>query len=966
MPASSAPSKKSKKGKSVGGFLENLAGDAKDIGVGIVTGTYALGKSAVHDAGDYLDGGSHNYQLDDIGRGIASSYKKAYSPLASGDYRTFWNQFYKHPGNYLLDLTGAASGVGSLAGAAGRVAVGANVGAKTGAKLAGLRAVDDATFQSLKHQPGMRPLATSGGGRYLAKTAPIKSRISGEELAAIPLPRNAASRVRVRGREAAYRQLPKSKEHEGVLRSAATYFEPDRRGKRIAETPANRKWDREAMADKIAARGALRQLSKHERTALFYRLPGVTSATRLAALVQYRKTKLAELAQVTDPKQAKAAKLTTRQILADLEVLADKRVVDAITQPNAKVLAAQDILHTLGERVNNAKITKGIAPTDVQMRQRMVLDAIGVTPDEGEKLTVVSYSMKPGGKGKKSGATGLVDPKLGSDKKSTGKAFAEARYKHDPAKIIESFDEEIAHLRVVDRFTRAIETAAPFDPEKHAAGVARGDLKIIGQGKDAGLAVRAVDFLEQELRPLADDVEGIEVQQHVDALKELFDGEPKVMSVGAHKELVSQLRGADGLISKLTKRPTATWRTFTLSLKGSFYVNNFLGNLILSVLAYGPRGVLAPFGAAAYGKGSLGRKIDESAADLKRTGFAVDNADAAKAGAGNTLVERGVNNVGDFIVNLSAKGTENNFRRGAFALETKRFVRQYRKNERAQGNDVSFDDAVDAIFNDPDAVDQIAERVYGNMLDYSKLTPLERDKIRPVYPFWNFLRSMTGRTVRLAQDEPWKLVVIDQISEYGLEQNEAEFGELPPHLRGIIGYGESEDGRPRVLQTIGANPLTAPMDAIGQAQGLLGQPNAGGAENPLAAINPFVRAPMEAMFRKDAFLGRDLPEDQSTAELWAKQTARGFPQVAMAERYFNPTLTPAVEKSGQDVLRQYGGLPTGTLDQAAIARQRVYQQQAEVRALISQRRSELRVDAARDKYERDGFGDTIRGIVSHA
>lgn len=90
-------------GKSVTGFVGNLAGGVRDIG----TGLYGLAEAAGHDIGEALTPGHTGYQLDDIGAAlpgaIVEDYKDRYGALLQGDF----DVLYDRPADFGLDALGA-------------------------------------------------------------------------------------------------------------------------------------------------------------------------------------------------------------------------------------------------------------------------------------------------------------------------------------------------------------------------------------------------------------------------------------------------------------------------------------------------------------------------------------------------------------------------------------------------------------------------------------------------------------------------------------------------------------------------------------------------------------------------------------------------------------------------------------------------------------------------------------------
>jgi len=427
----------------------------------------------------------------------------------------------------------------------------------------------------------------------------------------------------------------------------------------------------------------------------------------------------------------------------------------------------------------------------------------------------------------------------------------------------------------------------------------------------------------------------------------LKEGSPGVVLPTPHyTELVGQFKGARGILEKITDGLgvlTKPWRHIVLSLKGSFYVNNFIGNLFLGMVAYGPRFVLdtAQESMPAALRGRTSRAISEGVSDLERTAGARNIADASRTHRLNIISRLGEK--------VSSKGvllTEDNFRRAGFRVNLRRKVDEYRATQPG----MSRHEAVEAIMNDRNAVDQLAEATYGDLLDYSKLTPVEKELLLPAMPFWNFTRAMTGRTIRMTLDEPWKMRVLLYFGESGLEANEDALPsdlELPEYLKGLILLDPTGD-LPRVLSTYGMNPFVAPVDMAMQIGGVFGKTE--GSMNPLASFNPFLKVPLEAVFNKDVFYGNEIENFDGTAPesylgRLSAQAQKNIPQWAMLQRYENPSTMPTVIRDAGDTWLQYAGIPVGDLSPDNIRRGR---QIAEAMEASEKASRERRVERRRE------------------
>lgn len=185
----SAPAKKTAEHH---GILHNLLTEIADTARGIGPGLWAMGKAVAHDTKDAVDGGGHNFQLDDIGRAIGANYAKRYGMLAHGDVKGFLQQINDHPLSFILDFTGAGGGLGGIVGKVGEAAAISGAAAREGslaakaARAAGFveRGAEDAQGVSNLERAARAYGATSKEVRQGARSGLVrKVRAVGEDAA---------------------------------------------------------------------------------------------------------------------------------------------------------------------------------------------------------------------------------------------------------------------------------------------------------------------------------------------------------------------------------------------------------------------------------------------------------------------------------------------------------------------------------------------------------------------------------------------------------------------------------------------------------------------------------------------------------------------------------------------------------------------------------------------------------------
>lgn len=109
-------------------------------------------------------------------------------------------------------------------------------------------------------------------------------------------------------------------------------------------------------------------------------------------------------------------------------------------------------------------------------------------------------------------------------------------------------------------------------------------------------------------------------------------------------------------------------------------------------------------------------------------------------------------------------------------------------------------------------------RVSESMGNYQKMTPFEKNYVRAAYPFYAWLRHITGVTVRgLRPDNITRTMILAQAVNILGEPNEYE-EMLPGWAGGDIHVGFDDEGVPRFLATRGLNPFAdvlAPLEVGG-------------------------------------------------------------------------------------------------------------------------------------------------------
>ena len=939
--------KKKKESFSIGGFLGNAASGVGNLVSGVATSPGYIGKAGYSDIKDLLDGGGFSSDLYGMGKSVVSGMKDYYAPLASGDFKQFAKNVYKDPVQLALDaatiVTLGGAGAAKAGQAVAKASKAGSTAAKLGEKAAGLSRVSAAQY-------------AAQGGDDLARIAKYGKAIKSKDGASYLMPRTHLIESST-GKSVALKASanPVIAARQKMMLKAQTrlpetnYFSIDKKIGRMLAAPVERGIRRATLRTAAEVDKNVRNLGKADRTAIFYRAQGFNTVARLDALLRQRTQKIAEI----EVKQAK--RLTKKNkvyrardkaaLQADVERIA--KVRENILNPSDDLLKVEGQILDLSDEVQKVRLIGGANPTDTRLRAELPLRSIQddlkkidptedllITPEE--RLGIISHSeirkMAKETRGGLKGSTGVIKGarKSTEDIESTGHAFRHGLYEADGRRVVKSYAKEINNLEGLQNFQNLLLLADEFDEAKHGEGLASGKLELMTPGSAEGKRViELASFLEREILPemkAARYAEGSQMGQVVADWAEAIQKGTLVIPTQAKNAMIGQTLGAQRIMQTILRRPTQVWRDITLSLKPSFYVNNFLGNMLLGLFAYGPEYLkeLLDLRTSSH-RGSLGKKLDNAAPDNTRGQINIMKAEGAVDGLPFGGGLKNPLNVPSRLANTKvqdalANMTEANFRRTALGIEVKRLAKEI-----SDSTGISRGKAIDNILNDTRAVDALLEKAAGNMLDYTKLTPFEKNYLRTYYPFWNFIRASTGRMINLTLDEPWKVQVMAMMSDIQKDQANQLFdgiprNEVPAYLRGLAPVGNTKDGKTNVVSLYAANPFGAPGDAAMQVAGIFDSKSASDAMSPMASMNPYIKSGFDAITGRDSFSGREL--QGSFGEKYVNQLARNFPPISFYERARFPSQHPMIKRSLPQVGLQYAGLSTGEFDRKNLDRQR--------------------------------------------
>lgn len=967
-------SKPAKKGKSFGGFVSNFAGGVGDALVGLATSPYYISKAGFSDIKDALDGGGYSSELAKMGRGAWGGMKQYYSPLVHGEFGKFGRNVYNNPFQIVLDATTLATAGAAGAGAVGaRVAASASAGSRSaalGARIAGLERAG--AYAALP--ASLKPLATSieNGAASLIPRARVVT-AGGKVLHTMDkrVARNPLVRARNEMVAKGLEKLPtRALQDAGATNRALSYFHPSERGPRLEKAKMDRIARTQAKRDAGDVAMMEAKLSPAQQDALPYYVEGFRSSDDLLALLSSREKTLAEV------------KARSKYKGQSRDVLNLKKSIDTLTDPDVQkaLLEDQDVAF-VGSKVielsDKNQITRQArlgGEHDPRKRATEPRRAAGLDTPDDMPLGIISYSENrtPGARATKAGKRVDGEMKFDFDKESGEYAFKHAMYAPRRArKVVQQYAQEANGARQLSDFNYMLQVSEPFNPAKHGALINKGYELIDSKNPMLGDVKELSSWIQKNVVPVAEKVGNEDALATAKLLADWADeidaGGQLVIPSSVVRQLKPQIAQGKNALRSILEKPTKVWRDATLSLKGSFYVNNFLGNLIMGFTAYGPeylKEILT--GGHTFRKGALNKQITKASGG------------AAHRGQLNVLREMGeesqpwmfgnanplnwMHTMGDKFAEVGAKFTESNFRDAGAAIKVKADAKNLMKNQPG----LKRADAINELLNDADYVDMMLEDVAGKMLDYTKLTPFEKNVMRTAYPFWNFMRAITGRTIQLALDEPWKIAVMSEMSKAATRENEATIfsdieGKIPHYLKGLAATGpKDKDGKTPVLSLYAANPFSGAADVFNQVGSLAsGELNASG-QNPISSMNPFLKSGMEAVIGRDVFF--DSPLQGSKTSIFGSQLLKQFPQYGFYDKARYPSSTSIVSRTGKQILGQYMGYSAGTYDPAMLARSQAINAYYEQLAKASVAKREQKREAS-DRGPLLGYGSSLRDKV---
>jgi hypothetical protein len=308
------------------------------------------------------------------------------------------------------------------------------------------------------------------------------------------------------------------------------------------------------------------------------------------------------------------------------------------------------------------------------------------------------------------------------------------------------------------------------------------------------------------------------------------------------------------------RQPLRIWRALLLGLRPAFLVNNLIGNSLMYTMKTGGKGAVRDLFMAmreSHGDQIAKRLLDDPSTprdvrlDLYREFFPEQmsgtmgltqspSTEGLLRGA-TSAVGKGFEKATGALPTLTSKIAEEGFRRGLirnFIRNSPEFRAVYESMPRETR---SFETAARKLLSGKGGERYqrlVSEQVDRSLGNYTRLSPLERNGLRNLLPFYAWYRAILKTTLHLGIDNPLRAQFLFRLGQIGTEtmMNQAGMLPLPSYLQGSIPLGLGPKGTRRVLSTQSLNPW-ATLSQLGR-----------GITDDLTSlgINPFVIGGLEA------------------------------------------------------------------------------------------------------------------------
>jgi hypothetical protein len=851
------------------GFVENLGGD---IGSTLLS----LPAGLVHTV-EHPVAAAHS---------IAKTYKDTYGPLVHGDVSKFLHGLYNHPLGPLLDLGAVVTGGASLGARAGLLSAEAErLALRSPAVLAGQegKVVERLTSQNPAIRARQRLIHNTLN--KLSPNMPVVGEFSRYARELDRLPRQVALKLRNSPEARAYNKSIRGLDNEEfvALHLIGRGLKPDDYAGFLRKQAEDHAATVEPAMFKVLENPRVKELVDHPDEKLNRAVDAATALSKLDASVKAERGLL-------DP--------------ATAEARIHKHAVDVYGEGAQGRFYVPDVPHA--SRVANADLAKmgggvGVAKNPVKQNRSVLFRTgqLALHPDVlgPEFLKTLKYGLFDDIHSElMSSAVRVSHAELAAHGAPRGwvllrkkivvresdrvggqvnrlEGLLRAQHVPEYKKRVQGYPAE----RVQSKIERL---------KQEQAAAQRGPNKVVGvrsQQIHPLLSKKGQALREQEdiLSPQEQIHRGFDAKDLADA--ETVHGDYLIVPERLTKHVAGEFTRSDTVIRQFLEKPTKVWRALVLGFRVGFLTNNLVGNhLLYAIHAAGIDGLRAYLNAVKRVKGEkvvrsllADREIPEALRQKFMDEFFPEQSSSATftatqhpvseaSGVGRLAKgkkRRRIANASKGLLPVTQAVAETTLRRGL--VET--YIRkspEFRKVYRAMpANTRDFEAAAKRVLSGEGGhlfQRQISDKVNHALGDYLNLSPVERNTLRAVMPFYSWYRAIATITAHLALDTPGRALILARLGEVGKEATQNALGDVPDYLQGLLPLG-GHDGKERVLSTGGLNPFaTIPQELQGVGGLLAGKPGATGRAFSQLGPNPLILGLIENLAGKNLFTGGEL------------------------------------------------------------------------------------------------------------
>lgn len=963
--SSSTSKKPTKKGKSPFGFVQNVAGDVRDITYGVVPAIVGTGSAIAHDVKDTLEAATGAAsrprtgtprdnpkaslsRTKKIGKALTQGYVDTYGPLFKGDIDKFLDNLYNDPVYIGLDVLTITSGATKLAvkvvpsaakGGRTITLVTAN-GEKIGKPLARgeLRAQLQAATAKLanKEIPVIkRPAGVAAAklerARLMRKDVNTRA---GNQAFDVALRKNRGRPAKVASALLARFDRQALDEYTGVLRDAAA---KDPKG------PA-------AATLKIVTNPRVQRLFDNPNE----KIGAVLKTARDVGEQQKALLKVAD--ETADARRFLPARIAGgarfKPDVSDFATLPSGEIVQFVRKGNGDLSLTKTgkVRFRVVERAGGGRFrasgSGGAAAMDdftplasaddlpFKIREKLPETLEGGPSIEDLKargldpvyLPDTSARAKGHGYGGRGGGVALP-AKVGNQRQNLGILQLSGQLVLDPAVLNDSFLRAAKYAHYNDIHAKLLDVATPIDYPRPGMTLIRKKRSDRVAPKD-----RMRSDFDEWAESNLDDLGEMQprsrggrsndlITDTVDDAVRLEDGKYLAVPDKIAKTLAGEFTRQSELVYKINRYPMRVWRALVLGLRPAYLVNNAIGNTLMYLVhSARPEDLRQLAGAfKQFAKKSEGKAIDDLLnkhfAGQVRGGFVATQMPDFSP---RLKINKAMSAVVNAIPALDRRW-EQALRRAKVKAELKRHPELKQHAERMGSENAYFEriSSSKVLEKNPDVVEQVYNRVNDALGNYDSMTAFERGTMRTLLPFWAWYRAILGVSGKLAIEQPLKVNLLSRLGEIAVEANLEEAGfdknDVPSSLLGFIPNRTDPDGRRRGFNTAPINPFGTTGQIVEFLEALVP-----GGKRP----GPYIPGPNPLLVDLIGYLGGKDLSGYTTPNTPGMGTVEKLPQVRLVEaaRGTAPSGDTFNDRDVVDELLRYLGVPYARVSPTAAKR----------------------------------------------